>query len=286
MEESKRSSAPAVLAALGKALCYLLLFLGCQLLVSLAYTLAAVLYVGLEQSVLDPDALIGQVYRLIYACTGQISLISDLAVLIVLAAFFLLRRKNPLREAGAVPAPLPMAAAAAGLAPILYLLVTLVLAVLPEAWLESYAEASASLNQTGLIVTLATVAAAPITEEIVFRGLILSRLSRAMPGWLAVVLSALLFGLCHGQPVWMAYAFVLGLFFGLAARRSGSILPSMLAHMVFNGIGQLTTALGEDSAGPALLALALAGAVVCVLARRGLADLFRVKPIREENDNA
>ncbi|MGN0984936.1 MAG: lysostaphin resistance A-like protein [Candidatus Enterenecus sp.] len=286
MEEKKRSSAAAVLAALGKSLCYLLLFLACQMAVSLVYSLAAALYVGLGQGGLDPIILIDQIMDLVFACTGQISLISDLAVLILLTAFFLLRRKNPLREVGIAPAPLSMTAAAAGLAPILYLLVTFVLALLPEAWLESYAEASAALNENGLATILATVVAAPIAEEVVFRGLILSRLKRAMPGWLAVVLSALVFGLCHGQAVWIAYAFTLGLIFGLMAHRSGSILPSMLAHFIFNGIGQLMTLL-EDSpnALSLLFSLALAGVVVCILARRGLAALFRVHPIREENYN-
>ena len=287
MEQSNRSSALAVLAALGKVLCYLILFLGCQLLVSVTYSAAAALYVGLTQGITDPAALTQEVLRLVFACTGQITLISNLAVLVILAAFFLLRKKNPLREAGAIPAPLSTAAAAAGLAPILYLLVTVILSLLPEAWLESYAEASAALNDNSLIMVLASVVAAPIAEEIIFRGLILSRLKRAMPGWLAVVLSALVFGLCHGQPVWMAYAFVLGLFFGLMAHRSGSILPSLLAHFIFNGIGQLGAALENTPISPWLVlgGLALAGAVVCGIAHRGLADLFRATTNREENDN-
>lgn len=286
MEERKRSSAAEILVALGKALCYLALFLGCQLLVSLAYSVAAALYVGLNQGFSDPMSLAREVTRLVYACTGQISLFSDLAVLLILVLFFLLRKKNPFREAGAIPASLSMTAAAAGLAPVLYLVVTFVLGLLPERWLESYMEASSALSETGLIMTLATVVAAPIAEEVIFRGLILSRLKRAMPGWLAVVLSALAFGLCHGQAVWIAYAFTLGLLFGLMAHRSGSILPSMVTHFVFNGIGQLMTCLDESPAAvPLLFALALAGIVICIFARRGLADLFQFQSIREENDN-
>lgn len=287
MEEKKRFSAAAVLAALGKALCYLGLFLGCQFLVSLVYSVAAALYAALAQGISDPAALTREIVRLVYACTGQISLFADLAVLLVLVLFFLLRKKDPLRETGAVPAPLSMTAAAAGLAPVLYLLVTLALGLLPEAWLESYAEASAALSETGLVMVLSTVVAAPIAEEVLFRGLILSRLKRAMPGWLAVVISALIFGLCHGHPVWMVYAFILGLFFGLMTLRSGSILPSLLAHFIFNGIGQLGSALEGAPINPWLVLgiLALAGAVVCVLARKGLVALFRPHSIREENHN-
>lgn len=285
MEEKKRSRPAAVLAALGKALCYLLLFLLCQTVVTVVYSAAAALYVVLGQGVSGFD-LVEEILQQVYSRTGQISLFSNLALLILLTVFFLLRKKNPLREAGAVPAPLSMTAAAAGLAPVFYLLVTWVMSLLPADWLESYAEASAALNETGLVMVLATVVTAPIAEEVMFRGLIQSRLKRAMPGWLAVVISALLFGVCHGHPVWMAYAFVLGLFFGLMAHRSGSILPSMLAHLIFNGIGQLSVAL-EDTLDPMipLRILAAAGIVVCLFARRGLMDLFRFQPIQKENDN-
>ena len=49
MEEKKRS-AGAVLAALGKALCYLLLFLLCQALAAVVFLLAA--FVGLSPAIL------------------------------------------------------------------------------------------------------------------------------------------------------------------------------------------------------------------------------------------
>lgn len=121
----------------------------------------------------------------------------------------------------------------------------------------------------------------------IFRGLIQSRLAHALPGWPAVVLSALLFALCHGQPVWMGYAFVLGMVLGIMAWRADSILPSILTHIVFNAIGQvLSLPQFEQANGLVILAvLAAAGAVACLLTRRGLAHLFLPSSEKESDPN-
>lgn len=257
----EKRTAGTVFAALGKAVCYLLLFLLCQVLISTVYSLAISLYAMFNPGVaIDPLALV-------YACTDQISLFSSAATLVILAVFFLLRRKSPLREVGFRATRGRFVFTAIAVTPILYAAVSLVLAFLPTAWMEDYAEASASLNQTGVLMVLATVVAAPLVEEIIFRGLILSRLRRAMPGWLAVVLSALAFGVCHGQIVWMAYAFVLGLIFGFMDLRARSIWPSFAAHVLFNGIGQLAVYLPETNAAALLFmgGLVAVGAVLCVI---------------------
>ena len=266
----KKTSAGAVLAALGKAVCYLLLFLLCQTLVTAVFTLAAALSLLPAWSG-DPAGLVSAAMALVMSKAGLITLISDLAALVILAVFFLIRRKKPLAEVGLVRTEPACVGAACAAAPLLYVIVSTVLSLLPEGWLESYADASAALAQDDVFTVLATVVLAPVTEEVIFRGLIFSRLERAMPGWLAAVLSALAFGLCHGQPVWMAYAFVLGLVFAFLRLRTGSILPSMLAHFIFNGISPIAQRLGDAGVGdvPILAALTAVGVLGCILARRG-----------------
>lgn len=69
---------------------------------------------------------------------------------------------------------------------------------------------------------------APIVEEIVFRGAIL----RVLLGWFdkhwyAIILSALLFALVHGNPAQMPHAFLIGLLIGWMYYRTGSILPGI-----------------------------------------------------------
>lgn len=283
MNNENKITAGKVLLALLKAGCYLLLFLGSQLLVTMAITIIFTVFSVINGGGLNEALLIEQVL----GCTTHITLISNLLALGILALFFLIRRKKPLGEAGLVKTRPPMVAAAAALAPGLYAVVITLLGFLPEEWLSAYNEASAALNDTSVWALLATVIAAPLAEEVVFRGLIQSRLNRVMPGWLSVVISALLFGLCHGQPVWMAYAFLLGLFFGWIALRSKSILPTVVAHMIFNAIGHFSVYLPETAPEWAFYlfpgGLLLLSVVCCLLARRGMADLFR-RPAQIPNE--
>lgn len=261
-------SAGQIFGALGKALCALLLFLGCQFLVSLAYALTFLIYNALTGS--------GDVPELITACTGQISLISNVLVLIILLCFSLFRKQNPLSGVSIRPCSRGMILLGIAAAPILYALVTLFFLLLPEAWVENYAEAAASLEGTGAVLALATVVLAPITEEVIFRGYMLSRLQRALPGWVSILVSAALFGACHGHPVWIAYAFVLGLVLGFLALRCGSILPSIAAHLVFNAIGHFLPGLLPENTGdlPVALILLAVGLILCFPVRKTLAYIL------------
>lgn len=273
MMEEKKLTAGAFFGSVGRALCYLLLFLLCQALVSGMYSLTISLY-----SMLNPGLSLDPV-ELIFACTDQISLISGLATLIILAAFFLLRRKNPLRESGFRTTHGRFVFTAIAITPLLYAAISLILSLLPEVWMDGYAEAAASLSQKGILVTVASVLVAPLVEEVVFRGLVLSRLSRVIPGWLAVLLSALLFGVCHGQIVWITYAFVLGVILGFFALRAKSVWPSLCAHILFNGIGQIAVYIPENDTSVNLFYLGLfgCGAVLCIAV-----FLFRaLRPLRK-----
>ena len=272
MNETNSARAARVLAALGKAIAYAALFWGFQTLVSVVFVLAVVSAALLATGGLDLLPLLRQVQ----ASATALVLVSNLLTLFFLLIFFAARRKHPLEQTGLRPVPAGMAAAGAAVAPLFYAAVTLVLSLLPAAWLEDYAQASASLTQFGLIPFVSTALVAPLAEEVIFRGLVQSRLARAMPGWPAVLIASALFALGHGQPVWMGYAFCLGLVLGVMAWRAGSILPSLLTHILFNTIGQLLALPQlEQANGLVVLAvLAGVGVVACLLARKGLRALF------------
>ncbi len=78
----------------------------------------------------------------------------------------------------------------------------------------------------------------PLVEEMMFRGVILQSLRRWGDG-LAVVFSAMLFGFYHGNFIQMVFAFLCGLALGYVAVRTNSLLPSILIHMVNNGLSVL-----------------------------------------------
>ena len=78
----------------------------------------------------------------------------------------------------------------------------------------------------------------PVAEEMVFRGAILRSLLlpfRRMP-WVAILLSALLFGLVHGNVAQFINGALMGLLLGWMYYRSGSIVPGIVLHWVNNTI--------------------------------------------------
>jgi len=88
---------------------------------------------------------------------------------------------------------------------------------------------------------LLLVIIAPVTEELLFRGIILrGLLSRHRPA-LALVLTALLFGLLHANPWQFLSAFALGIVFGWFYLRAGSVGLCILAHAIANGLSMVAT---------------------------------------------
>jgi len=87
-----------------------------------------------------------------------------------------------------------------------------------------------------IIVPLAFVAIPAISEELLFRGLLLPGLAKRMHPRLALVVSAVLFGLIHGAPVAMVYATLAGLALGWLRSRTGSVLPCVAMHGAVNAM--------------------------------------------------
>jgi len=77
----------------------------------------------------------------------------------------------------------------------------------------------------------------PIAEELLFRGVILNKLNRLLPFYLANIIQAILFGLFHMNLVQSSYTIFIGLVFGYVAYRYHTICASILCHMFFNLLG-------------------------------------------------
>jgi len=88
---------------------------------------------------------------------------------------------------------------------------------------------------TGVILFVHMVFAAAIFEELLCRGIILSALKPYGNGF-AIVVSAFLFGIMHGNLHQFIYTFVLGLVLGYITVQTGSILAATILHAVFNAI--------------------------------------------------
>ncbi|SFI48662.1 ABC transporter permease subunit/CPBP intramembrane protease [Planctomicrobium piriforme] len=104
-----------------------------------------------------------------------------------------------------------------------------------------------SAQSVPLWLSLSAFALAPaICEELAFRGFILSGLQHSGRRWLPILLSALLFGVIHMIPKQQFNAALLGIVIGLLAARSGSLLPGIVFHAIFNGSQVLATRLTAE----------------------------------------
>lgn len=83
---------------------------------------------------------------------------------------------------------------------------------------------------------------APIVEEMVFRGAVLRSLLSVFDRrwhWVAIVFSALLFGVVHLNVAQGLHAFVIGLLLGWMYYRTSSIIPGILLHWINNTVAYL-----------------------------------------------
>ena len=83
---------------------------------------------------------------------------------------------------------------------------------------------------------------APLAEEVVFRGAILRRLLSVLGDkkhWVAILISALLFGAVHANLAQFVHAALLGLLLGWMYYRTDSIVPGVVLHWVNNTIAYI-----------------------------------------------
>lgn len=75
---------------------------------------------------------------------------------------------------------------------------------------------------------------APLTEELVFRGLLYNRMKKHFSVLPAILLSAMIFGIYHGNSVQGLYGFLIGILIACTYEKFGSLLYPMLFHAVAN----------------------------------------------------
>lgn len=114
------------------------------------------------------------------------------------------------------------------------------------------------LGAEGIFIAVLSTAVLPaILEEIVVRGIIMQPLRRFGDKF-AIVASALIFGIMHGNMVQIPYTVVAGLFLGYLVIATGSLWPSIILHFI-NNFYSVALLAAYDNIGDT------AGAVVTVL---------------------
>lgn len=119
--------------------------------------------------------------------------------------------------------------------------------ILPLQWIYEQLNISLSMEMEEMFKSimgnrwgyLALGILAPLAEEMVFRGAILRTLLNYFNGrmyWVPIIVSALLFGLVHGNMAQLLNAFLIGILLGWMYYRTESIVPGIVLHWVNNTV--------------------------------------------------
>ena len=194
----------------------------------------------------------------------------------VLVIFCLLiyRRRNAAAKQELVFKRLPVTEAAQclGAGACFAFTVSMLLALLPipEELLSTYSSTvTEGTSGTPLEKLLSIAFVAPIAEELLFRGAIYGSFKRTSRPIIAIAASCALFGLMHQDPIWIIYAFLMGLGLTLGLDAYGTLLAPIMLHMGFNLAGYFVAPILEGITLYAVL-IAIAGCVLFIRHARTL----------------
>ncbi len=124
------------------------------------------------------------------------------------------------------------------------------------------------------LMALAVCVAAPLFEELVFRGFLWDALNRSMPAWLVWILTSLIFAAYHLDPVQASAVVFTGAVLGWLRWTTGSVWPGVVMHAANNTLATVAATVWASSEEPltpwwgafmaAALTLALVGPTLLV----------------------
>lgn len=98
---------------------------------------------------------------------------------------------------------------------------------------------AATAPYTTLALLISAVVIAPVCEEVFFRSFFFQGLRLRIHVWLAVILSASLFGLEHGAPGSLVLLIVIGVLLAILRWRTRSIWPGIALHALNNAVSAI-----------------------------------------------
>ncbi len=235
----------------GKALCYFLFyFLGAQGVVAFIIQFCMGMMAGSQARdagivFASQEEAVAAANNFYFSNMGIDLAIRAVFLLAFFAIFFLIRKKNVAAELNLQKTSgKKLIASVLGAVFVIFFVngcLNLV-SLLSQESMDSYEQASSVLYGYPLWqALLANSLLVPIAEEVVFRGLLFSRLQKAMPNVAVALITSVVFGLVHGQFIWMLFAFVVGLVLSFVRIKTGSILPTILMHVMINTYATLVS---------------------------------------------
>lgn len=234
-EAEKKDAFPGILPAIGWIVLYFILQGVCT---------AAILLAGVGGA--DPQNAAAAVQNPIVILWGLVSA----AVIQLLLMWLYLRKDGRMEKLGLTHFGSMSFGRATGLAVVVvaaamifnYLYATYVIPGIGMQ--EEMAKMLASIPRTPVNMAagfFAIAIAAPLVEELLFRGFLQKALARYLPIWGAIIVSAFLFALVHLQFYAIPGLMSLGIAFGYLYHRTGSLRTNIVLHMVNNAVALIAT---------------------------------------------
>lgn len=223
--------------AIARALLVILVFLFVPALVSSVVTsIVSALNSGMPKDDLA---------ALITSLTSPIMAVSYVVAIFVFVIFYKIRKTSLISMSGAEPTRASFLIDAVllgfGMYGAFQGAILLLTKIIPESWFNlQNSQSSSLLGGSMAFAIIYTVLIAPVCEETIFRGLVLTIFDGKLPKWLGILISALVFALIHlPSPIAFIYTLTLGVVLGFVRYRTKSLVPCVLAHIIFNATNYL-----------------------------------------------
>jgi len=246
-----------------------LIFLGMQFVVVIIASVVIGIVYGMREivggtGILDSATLFDELLMIVTDYSMHILLGSNIINLAVFIPMWLKTRKQQDQYVNDRPVTIGLLIAGffAGFNIVLVMLIGLtdVLRFFP-----SYEEHMGLVTGGAIIIQILSVGiAAPVVEELVFRGILLGRMKH-LPVWASVLIQAILFGVVHLNTFQIIYAFIVGVLFGLVYIKFRSIVMVIIGHIAFNLIGVLVAEFVPENFIWAVVVVCVAAVIVCAV---------------------
>lgn len=233
---------------IGKGGIWFAIYFGLQNIVSTVYALIYVLMnMDAAPDFTDFEATLDFVLEAIIATAVPALIISALLMIIIYIAHRNVTKQPLYSRTAEWQKVLFFAGVAAVLNVVFNLLMSWVATMMPES-LVSALEGSVEMVTTGQsfwVLLLGTGILVPVMEEITFRYGIHHHIAKSNLVW-AYIISSVIFGLMHGNPLQIVYATIFGLILAFVYQKTDNLIYPIVIHAVNNSMSLCASLFSSD----------------------------------------
>ena len=230
--------------AIGKSAVYFSVYFLTQIMVSIVFSVGLTAKLTMDLMAADEELDTAVMMELVSVeILNYAMLMTFVAGIFALAIYwiaFLIRKKNFIKEVSIRPIPIRAVFPIMLMAVCFNIVTSVVISLIPwpQSWMDSYTANSSAIDGS-VMAWLTAVFMAPVLEEIVFRGLIYTRLKKGFGTIAAAILTSLVFGIAHGTIIWAIYTFIFSMFLIWIFEKFQSLTACILLHMAYNLSGMM-----------------------------------------------